>query len=68
MLFGAVFVLIGVLGFVPAFTPQDSNGMPLLLGLFMVGVVHNIIHLLSGVAAPAKKPGLRLRSGFFDFT
>ncbi len=53
LLFGAVFVLIGVLGFVPALAPKDSMGMPLLLGLFMVGAVHNLIHLLSGVAALA---------------
>ena len=46
--FGVVFLLIGVLGFFPVFTP---NGM--LLGIFMVGAVHNIIHLLSGVAALA---------------
>lgn len=51
--FGAVFVLIGVLGFVPAFTTTNSEGMDLLLGVFMVGAVHNVIHLLSGVAALA---------------
>jgi hypothetical protein len=51
LLFGVVFVLIGALGFVPALTPVDDAGMPLLLGLFMVGVLHNIIHLASGVAA-----------------
>lgn len=45
---GAVFVLIGLLGFVPALTPNDK-----LLGIFLVGGVHNAIHLLSGVAALA---------------
>ncbi len=49
--FAAVFLLVGILGFVPALTPKDDMGMPLLLGLFMVGVIHNIIHLASGVAA-----------------
>ncbi len=49
--FAAVFLLVGILGFVPAFTPKDDMGMPLLLGLFMVGAIHNIIHLASGVAA-----------------
>ncbi len=48
MVFGAVFLLIGILGFVPAATPNDK-----LLGLFMVGGIHNVIHLLSGVAAIA---------------
>ncbi len=44
--FGAVFLLIGVLGFVPALTP-DGN----LLGLFHVNALHNIVHLASGVVA-----------------
>ena len=43
---GAVFVLVGVLGFIPSFTPDGK-----LLGLFEVSPLHNIIHLLSGVAA-----------------
>jgi hypothetical protein len=51
VLFGVVFLLVGILGFVPALTPVDADGMPLLLGLFMVGTIHNIIHLASGVAA-----------------
>jgi hypothetical protein len=51
LLFGVVFVLIGLLGFIPALAPKDSTGMPELLGLFMVGTIHNIIHLASGVAA-----------------
>ena len=49
--FSAVFVLVGILGFVPALAPKDDMGMPLLIGLFMVGALHNIIHLASGVAA-----------------
>lgn len=49
--FAAVFIGIGILGFVPALAPKDDMGMPLLLGLFMVGVIHNIIHLASGIAA-----------------
>jgi len=51
MLFGAVFLLVGVLGFIPALAPKDDMGMPLLLGLFMVGALHNVIHLASGVFA-----------------
>jgi hypothetical protein len=52
-LFGAVFLLVGILGFIPAVTPMHSDGMRYLLGLFMVGGVHNAVHLLSGVAAIA---------------
>jgi hypothetical protein len=46
MVFGVVFLLIGVLGFVPGIT---SDGK--LLGIFAVDALHNIIHLASGVAA-----------------
>jgi hypothetical protein len=53
LLFGVVFVLVGILGFIPALSPLHSDGMRYLLGLFMVGGVHNAIHLLSGVAALA---------------
>jgi uncharacterized protein YacL len=44
--FGAVFVLLGLLGFFETFTPDGK-----LLGLFEVGTMHNIIHLLTGLLA-----------------
>lgn len=44
MLFGIVFVLIGVLGFVPALVPGGA-----LLGIFDVNPLHSIVHLLFGV-------------------
>lgn len=47
LVFGIVFTLIGILGFIPAFK-TDGN---LLFGLFEIDAVHNIIHLLSGLAA-----------------
>ncbi len=51
LLFAAVFLAVGILGFVPGIAPKDDMGMRMLLGIFMVGAVHNIIHLASGVAA-----------------
>jgi hypothetical protein len=54
---GAVFLLVGVLGFIPGvtsnygslgFAGHDSGA--LLLGIFQVSVLHNIVHLLFGVA------------------
>jgi hypothetical protein len=48
VVFGAVFLLIGVLGFIPGAAP---NGM--LLGLFHVNDAHNIVHLLTGMLAIA---------------
>jgi 4-hydroxybenzoate polyprenyltransferase len=51
------FLLVGVLGFIPGITTNydmlqaaghDSGAM--LLGVFQVSVLHNIVHLLFGVA------------------
>ena len=46
VLFGVVFLLIGILGFVPAVTKDE-----MLLGIFHVNTAHNVVHLLSGVVA-----------------
>ena len=57
---GAVFVLVGVLGFIPGITTgygsmelagHQSNAK--LLGIFEVSILHNIVHLLFGVAGLA---------------
>ncbi|GAB2757145.1 DUF4383 domain-containing protein [Sinomonas soli] len=56
---GAVFLLVGVLGFIPgitsgpglAFAGQHSEAY--LLGLFQVSVLHNVVHLLFGIAGLA---------------
>jgi hypothetical protein len=57
---GAVFLLVGILGFIPgittdydqmSFAGRDSGAM--LLGLFMVSILHNIVHLVFGVAGLA---------------
>ncbi|KJK45682.1 membrane protein [Lentzea aerocolonigenes] len=53
----AVFALVGVLGFIPGIT-TDYDSMTfaghesgaMLLGIFMVSILHNIVHLLFGVA------------------
>ncbi|MFN2329463.1 MAG: DUF4383 domain-containing protein [Chromatocurvus sp.] len=44
--FGIVFLLIGILGFLPALAPEG-----MLFGIFQVGVMHNIVHMASGVIA-----------------
>ena len=46
VLFGIVFILIGILGFIPGITVDNK-----LLGLFQVDAIHNSVHLLSGVLA-----------------
>ncbi len=48
ILFGIVFLAVGILGFVPGVT-SDVNGMPMLLGIFHVNIAHNIVHLASGI-------------------
>ncbi|MEU8235031.1 DUF4383 domain-containing protein [Actinoplanes sp. NPDC048967] len=55
---GAVFVLVGILGFIPGIT-SDFDTMSFaghhseakLLGIFQVSILHNIVHLLFGLAA-----------------
>lgn len=48
ILFGIVFLVVGILGFVPGIT-TDVNGMPMLLGIFHVNGAHNFVHIASGV-------------------
>lgn len=57
---GAVFLLVGVLGFIPGvttdydtmqFAGHESEAM--LLGLFQVSILHNIVHVLFGIAGLA---------------
>jgi arginine exporter protein ArgO len=54
---GAVFLLVGVLGFIPGITSiyetlsfAGHESGALLLGIFQVSILHNIVHLLFGVA------------------
>lgn len=54
---GAVFLLVGILGFAPGITTNydlltiaGHHSHAALLGLFRVSVLHNVIHLLFGVA------------------
>jgi len=48
MLFGIVFLVVGILGFFPAISPPDASGMPMLLNIFMVNTAHSIVHIASG--------------------
>jgi hypothetical protein len=64
---GAVFLLLGILGFIPGVTTDyhmmsfaGHQSGALLLGAFAVSVLHNIVHLLFGVAGLALA---RTRSG-----
>jgi len=56
----AVFLLVGILGFIPGVT-TDYDGMTfaghestaMLLGVFHVSILHNIVHLLFGIVGLA---------------
>src|SRR5689334_18899344 len=52
----AVFLLVGILGFIPGVTTgydgmtfAGTESTAMLLGVFHVSVLHNIIHLLFGI-------------------
>jgi hypothetical protein len=51
LIFGVVFTLVAVLGFVTTGMTMDAEmeTAPKLLGLFPVNVLHNVVHLLFGV-------------------
>jgi hypothetical protein len=57
---GAVFLLVGVLGFIPGITTHYGSmsfaghmSGAKLLGIFQISILHNIVHLLFGVAGLA---------------
>ena len=57
MVVGAVFLLVGILGFIPGVTSNYAalgaagpTSEALLLGVFQVSILHNIVHLLFGAA------------------
>jgi Domain of unknown function (DUF4383) len=60
MLFGIVFLVVGILGFIPGITTNyddlsfaGSDSDAELLGIFQVSVLHNIVHALFGIAGLA---------------
>jgi Domain of unknown function (DUF4383) len=58
LLVGIVFLAVGILGFVPGITTNLYDGLDFaghegdaeLLGIFQVSILHNLVHLLFGVA------------------
>lgn len=54
IIFGAIFVVVGVLGFIPGITPMAADhDHGRLLGLFAVDGLHNTVHILTGLVAIA---------------
>ena len=60
-IFGIVFLLVGILGFIPgitedapgSFAGEDSEGS--LLGVFQTSILHNIAHLAFGIGILAAR-------------
>jgi hypothetical protein len=48
MVFGAILLIVGILGFIPGITVDDH-----LMGIFEVDLLHNLVHILTGGAAIA---------------
>ncbi|KAE8763660.1 DUF4383 domain-containing protein [Georgenia thermotolerans] len=60
LVFGIVFLVVGILGFIPGITTHYSllaiagqESSALLLGVFQVSILHNIVHLLFGIVGIA---------------
>jgi hypothetical protein len=58
LIFGVIFVLVGILGFIPGANDHAHSDMPAmavdsfygrLLGLFPVNLMHNIVHIAVGL-------------------
>lgn len=67
----AVFLLVGILGFIPGITTHydqltfaGNTSMAMLLGLFMVSVLHNLVHLAFGIAGLLLARTVRGARGF----
>lgn len=64
-IFGAVYLLVGILGFVPMLGGSVGLESSNLLGLFAVNGVHNVVHIAVGVAGlAAYSQGPRLSTLF----
>jgi hypothetical protein len=62
LLFGATFLLVGILGFIPGITTNfddikfaGESSDAELLGLFQVSILHNVAHMLFGVGILAAR-------------
>lgn len=60
MVYGIVFLLVGIAGFIPGLTTNyetlqfaGHHSEAMLMGIFQVSILHNIVHLLYGIAGLA---------------
>ncbi len=71
LLTGVVFALVGILGFIPGITTKYGDlsfaghqSEAHLLGLFQISILHNVVHLLFGVAGIAAARTVGAARGF----
>lgn len=71
LLVGTVFLLVGILGFIPGITINydqlsfaSHHSEAMLLGMFQVSTLHNIVHLLFGVAGLAMAKSRNLSKNY----
>ena len=56
LVFGVVYVLVGILGFIPGITteggdfPNQASATGAILGIFPINLLHNVVHLVIGLA------------------
>lgn len=71
LIFGVLYILVGILGFIPGLSthtadmphPSVETGHGYLMGMFPINILHNIVHLiigLAGVLASRSVGGARL--------
>jgi hypothetical protein len=60
LIYGIIFLLVGVAGFIPGLTSNydtmqfaGHQSEAMLMGVFQVSILHNIVHLLYGIAGVA---------------
>ena len=60
LLYGVVFVLVGIAGFIPGITTNvgsmelgGHHSEAMLMGIFQVSIFHNLVHVLYGIAGIA---------------
>ncbi|GAA1131647.1 DUF4383 domain-containing protein [Citricoccus alkalitolerans] len=60
MVYGVVFLLVGIAGFIPGLTTNyetmqfaGHHSEAMLMGIFQVSILHNVVHVLYGIAGLA---------------
>src|ERR1700704_881436 len=58
LLFGAIYLAVGIIGFLPFLGGSVTMTNTKLLGLFNINLLHNLVHVVIGIAGLAAVPTL----------